>query len=357
MKDKGEGLFQYFERRIRELGAPPAVEGRIRELVNAPTSLVEMLRWRADEIEQHRPLLGPPIVTLLREAAAALERSTSSSLRQPEWFGLAEKPSPNTARSLTSASLVRCTTCNTMTHIPTGTVCALCLANVAAAFEVRSGLQAQRLAEREPGCTGDDSCPLHHHGTLFERSTTPMFSSKVPEPGDSGALTREHLKGFADMLVVAKRYLDGPLNAEPMCEHGVRVVTCYECSRSRLRKLPKHERPQSGGSCDCPARDGALCTASEIDCRVRAYHNGRLTVRSWFRKMRAAEFERDLPGRERVPLVRSQASMYEPWTLFDTQKVVNRETAANYVRFPDDWTGSERAAWRRLFEPFYDGTR
>jgi hypothetical protein len=54
------------------------------------------------------------------------------------------------ARSLTSASLVRCKTCNTMTHIPTGTVCALCLANVAAAFELRSGLQAQRLAERPP---------------------------------------------------------------------------------------------------------------------------------------------------------------------------------------------------------------
>jgi hypothetical protein len=281
------------------------------------------------------------------------------------------------ARSLTSASLVRCKTCNTMTHIPTGTVCALCLANVAAAFEVRSGLQAQRLAEREPGCTGDDSCPLHHHGTLFERSTTPMFSSKVPEPGAAGGaitfadiakwaqpiristpLNPERWDGlpFVDPVKWLQTY-DPGLLVNPVCEHGVPCAnvsafkSCFVCGTSAELRRPKQVRRQSGGSCDCPTRDGEPCLVREVECRVRAYHNSRLSVRSWFRKMRAAEFERDLPGRERVPLVRSHASMYEPWTLFHTQAIVDRETAPHYR------DTLEHEARRRLFDPFYDGTR
>jgi hypothetical protein len=266
------------------------------------------------------------------------------------------------AQLLEERGLVLCTACQTMTHIPTGTVCAQCLAKID-----------------------------------VQRSTTPMFSSKVPT--SSRAITHEDLKGFADQLVVrgpvyglnpkawadaitphklppeittpltvdevAKHYRD-TRDAEPMCEHGVTAVTCYECSRSTLRRYRKHERPQSGGSCDCPGELdlGRGCTWSDLECRVRSFQNGRLSVRAWFRTMRAAEFQ----DATRWPFRASNhvipvgpvviVGTYEPWTLFDTQAIVDRETAPHYVRLPDlHWTGSERAAWRRLFDPFFDGTR
>jgi hypothetical protein len=51
------------------------------------------------------------------------------------------------------------------------------------------------------------------------------------------------------------------------------------------------------------------------------------SVRQWFRELRAADFERDISWSPR-PLQWSGA----PWTLFDTMKVVDRETAAFYLR-------------------------
>lgn len=54
------------------------------------------------------------------------------------------------------------------------------------------------------------------------------------------------------------------------------------------------------------------------------------TVRSWFRKMRAADFERavesTIHGRFFVGIDA------RPWTLFHTQTVVDRETAAHYLK-------------------------
>lgn len=53
------------------------------------------------------------------------------------------------------------------------------------------------------------------------------------------------------------------------------------------------------------------------------------TVRSWFRKMRAADFERQIEFRKSLPGI-----VPWHWTLFDTQQVVDRETAAHYLK-PD----------------------
>lgn len=299
-----EGLFQFFERRIRELSAPPEIENRVRELVNAPTSLVEMLRWRADEIEQHRTPLGPSVVMLLREAAAALE-----------------EPLPDMS----------------------GTPAGLC------------GVE-----------------PTHRPDYLgIDRSTTPMFSATVPE--STGALTIENVKDFINLTerrpvvfdpVNWLRVYDPGLLENPVCEHGVPCLHvsafkgCAVCRTSSQLMRPKHVRNQSGGSCDCPAEsDGRGCTRSDLECRVRSYHNSRLSVRAWFRKMRAAEFREATrwPFRESnnvIPVGRVVIiGAYEPWTLFDTLAVVERETAPHYRETP------ERAAWRRLFDPFFDGTR
>lgn len=73
--------------------------------------------------------------------------------------------------------------------------------------------------------------------------------------------------------------------------------------------------------------------------------NTTLTVRSWFRQMRAADFERDLlkavaingvDGIDIVSACHAFDDALDPfpnkWTLFDTQKVVDRETAAHYLR-------------------------
>lgn len=54
------------------------------------------------------------------------------------------------------------------------------------------------------------------------------------------------------------------------------------------------------------------------------------TVRAWFRKMRAADFERHVA--RTVYGTFFIAIDQKPWTLFDTQTVVNRETAAYYLQ-------------------------
>ena len=91
-------------------------------------------------------------------------------------------------------------------------------------------------------------------------------------------------------------------------------------SASPILKLPKHERRQFAVS----------------------------SVRQWFRKMRAADFDRDrLPHLARrgvagVDVWGTSADsdahldgLRRHWTLFDTQQVVDRETASHYEK-PDD---------------------
>lgn len=69
------------------------------------------------------------------------------------------------------------------------------------------------------------------------------------------------------------------------------------------------------------------------------------TVRSWFRKMRAADFERAVNGVAATGPDVQQARVMRwrrfypfdylpPWTLFDTQQVVDRETANHYRPWP-----------------------
>lgn len=59
---------------------------------------------------------------------------------------------------------------------------------------------------------------------------------------------------------------------------------------------------------------------------VKNHVNAPGTVRGWFREMRAADFHRALPGNGVVGWVTG----WEKWTLFDTMKVVDRETAPHY---------------------------
>lgn len=77
------------------------------------------------------------------------------------------------------------------------------------------------------------------------------------------------------------------------------------------------------------------------------------TVRSWFRKMRAADFERSVGQ----PVTFSgytvvlrgltvHVGQNEPWTLFDTQKVIDRETADTYFTY----SGRSRVACRFVRE-------
>lgn len=56
------------------------------------------------------------------------------------------------------------------------------------------------------------------------------------------------------------------------------------------------------------------------------------TVRAWFRQMRAADFARDVQFVSATvgPYFFSVRKELLPWTLFDTQQVVDRETAAHY---------------------------
>jgi hypothetical protein len=93
--------------------------------------------------------------------------------------------------------------------------------------------------------------------------------------------------------------------------------------------LPKHERRQYGAR----------------------------TVRQWFRQMRAADFERDVlrvapsPGE----FIYVQPAL-RPWTLFDTQAVVERERKAFYM--PDgEWLDMARLMLERrpedVFEAFF----
>lgn len=78
------------------------------------------------------------------------------------------------------------------------------------------------------------------------------------------------------------------------------------------------------------------------------------TVRAWFRAMRAADFERDCrkwtafspfnktlgPWDDGSGLLRfTSHEPYLQWTLFDTRKVIDRETAAHYAKpDPDTFT-------------------
>lgn len=62
---------------------------------------------------------------------------------------------------------------------------------------------------------------------------------------------------------------------------------------------------------------------------VKNHVNAPGTVRSWFRQMRAADFARSI--HPNAPLFRIHGVDAE-WTLFDTQKVIDRETAAHYER-------------------------
>jgi hypothetical protein len=55
------------------------------------------------------------------------------------------------------------------------------------------------------------------------------------------------------------------------------------------------------------------------------------TVRQWFRQMRAADFERELSRFTASELAaRATGNAEGGWLLFDTMKVVDRETAATY---------------------------
>ena len=83
------------------------------------------------------------------------------------------------------------------------------------------------------------------------------------------------------------------------------------------------------GSCDCPSGEGVPCPLSVDECCTRGAANGRLTVRQWFRTMRAVDFARAIDQRtysvHNLLLARPR-----PWTIFDTQAVVDRETKGHY---------------------------
>jgi hypothetical protein len=158
-----------------------------------------------------------------------------------------------------------------------------------------------------------------------ERSSTPMFSSKVPEPGAaSGAITRELLER-----------IERPARSPVYAINPNAWAHLLEADDRYAKQLVEGDWDTADPTCDCPAEgagegEGAgTCPRSELECQVRAYQNGHLTVRQWFRKMRAADFEKALPGRGLVKWVSSIEA--QPWTVLDTQKVVNRETAAFYL--------------------------
>ncbi len=98
---------------------------------------------------------------------------------------------------------------------------------------------------------------------------------------------------------------------------------------------------QLHGSCDCPAAANEDCPFSEMECAARSFHHASLTVRSWFRKMRAADFERNylkalaLNGVGGVDVVQASFEngcwFANEWTLFDTQAVVERATRRTYL--------------------------
>jgi hypothetical protein len=73
---------------------------------------------------------------------------------------------------------------------------------------------------------------------------------------------------------------------------------------------------------------------------VKTHRNAPGTVRQWFRQMRAADFARDRTFATGGPRAFEEGAFWwtptelRPWTLFDTQQVVERETAAHYLR-PD----------------------
>lgn len=85
------------------------------------------------------------------------------------------------------------------------------------------------------------------------------------------------------------------------------------------------------GSCDCPAGPGCDCQLDTSECVARAARNGRLSVRAWFREMRAADFAREI-AYARLRACGRLESRADRWTLFDTLKVVERETAAFHLR-------------------------
>lgn len=68
---------------------------------------------------------------------------------------------------------------------------------------------------------------------------------------------------------------------------------------------------------------------------ARSSRNGHLSVRQWFREMRAADFERDVAFKSKS--LCGSFFVVQPelisWTLFDTQQVVDRETARTYDVF------------------------
>lgn len=91
-------------------------------------------------------------------------------------------------------------------------------------------------------------------------------------------------------------------------------------------KYPPAKRRARLGGCGCQGAGD-----QSPDCDVACTRTV-TTVRSWFRQMRAAEFEKDVATVSRESngtffIIRPELLR---WTLFDTQAVVNWETAATY---------------------------
>jgi hypothetical protein len=196
---------------------------------------------------------------------------------------------------------------------------------------------------------------------------TPHHSERVnyAKPGDPDYVRRESIQRvlalWRELNILAETDID-----------AAAIVNAYRHSREAWRlDLPPVDR-QLHGSCDCPAAANEDCPFSEAECAERSFHHASLTVRSWFRQMRAADFERDVrqwtarsltmkpdcagpwdDGRELQRFHRVGASV--PWTLFDTQAVVERETKATHLS-PAETLGSRffTAFWGRfLADPKY----
>lgn len=87
-----------------------------------------------------------------------------------------------------------------------------------------------------------------------------------------------------------------------------RIFPNYPPSGRPVEELPKHQRRQYGGR----------------------------SVRQWFREMRAEEFAQAVDYLE-FSILGGRWRNGVPWTLFDTQAVIERETAAHYSPEPDEF--------------------
>lgn len=96
---------------------------------------------------------------------------------------------------------------------------------------------------------------------------------------------------------------------------------------------------------DCKIDDATIAMIEDVPIGpqnphyVKSHTSAPGTVRHWFRTMRAADFARSMGSPVSVGsytvILRGQTVHIggdEPWTLFDTQKIVDRETAAHYAR-------------------------